>query len=303
MEARPMRAWAAILACASALAAGACGTIPEATTPVLPTGRIVSGEAVLKYYRTGDPAKPHIVLCHGLTDSNKTWVRLAPALAGDYHVVTYDHRGHGESTLPPGDVTYEDLSDDLADLITRLGLRKPVLIGHSMGAVTVAHLAAHRPELVRAIVVEDPPWWKATFDDSPKAAKKHVSGWIGWVSKVKAADYDKAVADCRKKHPNWSAGDCEGWVYSEKRVSLDFLRRFTSGGLPWNEFLGDIACPALLVYAERGIVKDETARIAKRTIRGLKAVRIEKSGHSIHRDRFEEFLEAVTRFLDEVHAE
>ncbi len=254
MNVRPTRAWGALLACASALTVGACRSSYEPAAPVLPTGRIVSGEAVLQYYRTGD-------------------------------------------------VTYEDLSNDLARLITQLELRRPILIGHSMGAATVAHLAAHRPELVSGIIVEDPPWWKATFDDSPKVAKKHVAGWIGWVSKVKASERDAAVAECRKKHARWSAGDCEGWVYSEKKVSLDFLRRFTSGGLAWNKFLGDIAAPALLVYAERGIVKDETARIAERTIRGLKAVRIEKSGHSIHRDRFEEFLAAVVGFLEEVHAE
>ncbi len=226
-----------------------------------------------------------------------------PALEEKYHVVTYDHRGHGESTLPAGDVTYKELSDDLVRLINALGLSKPVLIGHSMGASTVTYLAAHHPELIGGVIVVDPPWGKATFDDSPKTAKKQVTGWTRWVSKVKETEYARAVEQCRRKNPRWSAGDCEGWVYSEKKVSLDYLRQFTSGGIRWNEFVGKISCPALLVSAERGIVSENTARIAAGAIRNLKTVRIKGAGHSIHRDRFEEFLEAVVRFLGEMGGE
>jgi hypothetical protein len=123
------------------------------------------------------------------------------------------------------------------------------------------------------------------------------------VSKVKEAEFGAAVEQCRRKHPRWSAGDCEGWVYSEKKVSLDYLKRFTSGGIRWNEFVGDISCPALLISAQRGIVSEDTARVAARAIRSLKTVRIKGAGHSIHRDRFEEFLEVVARFLGEVCGE
>ncbi|MHC4251946.1 MAG: alpha/beta fold hydrolase, partial [Planctomycetota bacterium] len=175
MSKRSMCAVGPLMVCASALSVGACQPVAEQAAAVLPSGRVASGDARLQYYRTGDVDRPHVVLCHGLTDSHKTWVRLVPALEERYHVVTYDHRGHGESTLPPGDVTYKELSHDLVSLIRTLELRRPVLIGHSMGASTVTYVAAHHPELVGGIIVVDPPWGKATFDGSPKKAGKRVT--------------------------------------------------------------------------------------------------------------------------------
>lgn len=94
-----------------------------------------------------------VLLVHGWTLDRQSWRRVAHALpghcAGDIRVLRYDHRGHGQSDqAAPGGTTIEQLADDLAEVITQLVPRGPiVLAGHSMGGMTTMALAQRHPEL------------------------------------------------------------------------------------------------------------------------------------------------------------
>src|SRR5205823_1964466 len=110
----------------------------------------------IHYYRTGSDKKPSILLLHGITDSGLCWPRVAHDLEGGYDVIMTDARGHGHSGAST-DFSIALLADDAAAVIRALGLEKPYVWGHSMGAITAATLAAAYPDLVRAIVLEDPP--------------------------------------------------------------------------------------------------------------------------------------------------
>ena len=110
--------------------------------------------ADLQCYRTG--TGPPIVLAHGFYDSGLRWVPLANDLADEYEVVTYDARGHGRSDAPPTGYELKDRITDLRAVVRKFDLDDPVLLGHSMGAVTVARTAATYPDLSRGVVLEDP---------------------------------------------------------------------------------------------------------------------------------------------------
>jgi pimeloyl-ACP methyl ester carboxylesterase len=100
-----------------------------------------------------------VVLLHGLTATRRYVLHGSVTLArGGYRLVSYDARGHGESTAgPEGDYDYEALSDDLRAVVAeRCGEARPVLAGHSMGCHTaVAHALEHADE-VAALVLEGP---------------------------------------------------------------------------------------------------------------------------------------------------
>ena len=80
------------------------------------------------------------------------------ALAGEYDMILPDARGHGLSDQPPTGYAPQDHAADVAGLIRGLGLERPILIGHSMGAGVAATVAAHYPDLVAGAILEDPPW-------------------------------------------------------------------------------------------------------------------------------------------------
>src|SRR5689334_11621176 len=119
-------------------------------------GQINANGITIHYYRSGGDKKPSILLLHGITDSGQCWPRVAVDLEGSYDTIMTDARGHGHSGAS-ADFSIALLADDAAAVIRALGLEKPYVWGHSMGAITAATLAAAYPGLVRAVVLEDPP--------------------------------------------------------------------------------------------------------------------------------------------------
>ncbi|MCE7982929.1 MAG: alpha/beta hydrolase [Caldilinea sp. CFX5] len=112
---------------------------------------------------------------------------VARVLAEQYDVIMPDARVHGRSDGGETGFTPEILTEDAVGLIHALKLARPTLIGRSNGAVTAFLVAAHHPELVRAIVMEDPP---AGGMPSP-AVRQEVSGgnwfqeWMTWLQRLK----------------------------------------------------------------------------------------------------------------------
>lgn len=86
----------------------------------------------------GDTEKPTIVLVHGYPDSSCVWDRVVPILARDWHVVTYDVRGCGESDVPAkvSDYALPQLNADLKSLIDQISPDEPVhVVGHDWGSI------------------------------------------------------------------------------------------------------------------------------------------------------------------------
>jgi NAD(P)-dependent dehydrogenase (short-subunit alcohol dehydrogenase family)/pimeloyl-ACP methyl ester carboxylesterase len=87
----------------------------------------------------GDPGQPTVVLVHGYPDSKEVWSEVAGRLAGRFHVVLYDVRGHGRSTAPRplrGGFTLAKLTDDFLAVADAVSPGRPVhLVGHDWGSV------------------------------------------------------------------------------------------------------------------------------------------------------------------------
>src|SRR5437588_7141633 len=120
-------------------------------------GNVQANGITIHYHRTGGNNKPSILLLHGVTDNGLCWSRVTHDLEGSYDVIMTDARGHGRSSSPATGFSTPLLADDAAAVIQALELHKPVLFGHSMGARTASMVAANYPDLVRAVVLEDPP--------------------------------------------------------------------------------------------------------------------------------------------------
>jgi len=96
-----------------------------------------------------------IVLCvHGMTSSRKSWERTALHLRGRFRVVSYDQRGHGDSSGVTGPMTIERAVRDLENVVASLGETPHALLGHSWGGAVV--ILAGRSLPVRRVVAIDP---------------------------------------------------------------------------------------------------------------------------------------------------
>ena len=132
----------------------------------------------IHYSRTGGD-RPPLVLSHGATDSGLCWTRVARDLASDY-VILPDARGHGLSDAPDSGYSSADRAADLAGFIDALGLQRPAVGGHSMGAATTLRFIADHPEVASCAVLEDPPFWlgerqaAAPGRDNPRDAMRRT---------------------------------------------------------------------------------------------------------------------------------
>ena len=82
-----------------------------------------------------------VVLLHEWAADHAAWDRFIPALADSFTVYAWDARGHGLTGATPatqaGAPTVERMARDLSQVIDRLALEAPVVVGHSMGALTL----------------------------------------------------------------------------------------------------------------------------------------------------------------------
>jgi pimeloyl-ACP methyl ester carboxylesterase len=100
----------------------------------------------------GPPGAPVVVLSHAIGTDLSIWQAQAGALARDWRVVRYDHRGHGASPVPPGPYAIAELGEDLLRLLDRVGAERASICGLSLGAMTALWVAAHAPDRVDRVV-------------------------------------------------------------------------------------------------------------------------------------------------------
>lgn len=111
-----------------------------------------------------------LVLIHGSWGERQTWGFVLPALAESFRVISYDRRGHGESTAPPDAGTVHDDVADVAALIDALGDGRAHVVANSYGACIALRLAAAHPERVVRMVCHEPPMLGVLdADDDSKA--------------------------------------------------------------------------------------------------------------------------------------
>lgn len=100
--------------------------------------------STLAVHLAGDPEGPVVVLAHCWTGSRHTWAPVTRRLvAAGCRVVRWDQRGHGRSVAGHMGHSIEGLADDLATVLDELDLDDVVLVGHSMGGMTVQSFATH----------------------------------------------------------------------------------------------------------------------------------------------------------------
>lgn len=119
--------------------------------------QIATAGPTLSVDADGSAEAPPLLLLHGITSSTRTWDWLVPDLADRYHVLRLDFRGHGRSARAPGAYDFPGYIADAAAVCEQIGGQPCIVIGHSLGGGTAAALAQQHPDLVRAVVLEDPP--------------------------------------------------------------------------------------------------------------------------------------------------
>jgi pimeloyl-ACP methyl ester carboxylesterase len=264
----------------------------------------------IHYYRTGGD-KPQLVINHGAGDDGLCWTRVALELEKDFDLILPDARGHGKSASGKKDYSTRQREEDLACLIQRLKLDRPVVGGHSMGADTSMHLAANHPELTRGIFLEDPPIFLPgeTLVNGNQTVKMEDIGktMASYMRMIRLTPKFIGIRLARKASPTYPDIEILPWINSKKRLSFDFLNSMASMQVinidPFEVFRR-ITVPVLLFIGDRekmAIVSQETAHKAAQVNHRIQLVHLEGASHDIRRTRFDGYMPALKQFLYEVY--
>jgi len=262
--------------------------------------------ASLHYYRTGAGEKPPLMLLHGFSDNGLCWMPVARELEAGWDVILPDARGHGKSARVEAGGTYDHPADTAA-LIRALGLKDPVLGGHSMGAATASTVEARFPRLVKALILEDPPWreWAPAPVEEEKPDTPPANPWWDWLVSLPEKSLDEIIAKGKADNPDWPDVEFPVWAESKRQFDVNVLQAegFRMG---WREVVKAINVPTLLITADRekgGIVSLEDATEAARLSDCIRIAHVPGVGHNIRRENFTRFMEVVKAFLTETKAQ
>lgn len=246
-------------------------------------------------HRAGALGSPVIVLVHGFSDDGRCWGAFAERVADRFDIVAVDARNHGGSGRGAADAGL--LADDLAAVIRSLGGPAPMLIGHSIGASTVANTAASWPDLADRIVLEDPPWRLTTAEDGELATRRDAAArWIGSLADLAV---DQLIELGQRQHPTWTDDEIIPWAQAKQR--LDEMAVHHLQPFDWIAVVPKIACPTLVVQGDPARDSIATPQLVNRILELNANVRVGKvdgAGHNIRRDALAGYLGVVVPFIE-----
>jgi N-formylmaleamate deformylase len=240
-----------------------------------------------------DPRAPAILLLPGITSPAITWSFVAEPLAATHRVFVLDIRGRGLSESRPGlGYSVDDYAADARGVIEGLGLERPTVIGHSMGARIAARLGATAPQLASKLVLVDPPL-------SGPGRPPYPTPLSNYLNAIEAASRGATVEEFRRFTPTWTDEQIAlrlEWLptcgveavtqshrmFHEEDIFPDFPR---------------LTCPTLFIYASKAtVVTPEQAGEIGKLLRHGQIVPV-AAGHMIPWDNLPDFLAAMRPFL------
>jgi N-formylmaleamate deformylase len=268
-------------------------------------GKVTANGIEQHYYRAENPGKLSVVLLHGVTDNGMCWVAVARALREAYDVIMLDARGHGKSEAPTEGYGSLERAADVAAFVEEMGLDRPVLFGHSMGADTAITAAEIYPGLFRGVILEDPPWRE--MEGPPPAAEEVARRAEAWRTDIEqrqsSMTVEDLVAQAQRENPQWPEVELEPWAESKLQVSPNVASVFGSLRQNWRQSVGSASCPILLITGDPergGIVSPEIAEEVSDLWQNGRLAHVSGTGHCVHRDQFAPVMRAVQEFLSEL---
>lgn len=259
---------------------------------------------------------PPLILLHGIT---RKWTDFAPLLAHllpRWQVIGLNFRGHGGSTRTPGHYLLRDYLTDAVRALEPLCKEPAVLLGHSLGALAAIGLAGQRPELVRAIAVEDPPSVRLMpriretpffmlFDGLQRLAgsARPIPELVRLVGQLEMPQ--------GPGKPSLRLGelrDATSLRYTARclqELDPEALTPLLAGqlldGVDWQQTLGKVRCPALVLYGEMprgGMLSQPEAEEMGRTLPDAAVLQVKGVGHLLHWLGTEETVRYMLGFLE-----
>lgn len=278
-----------------------------------------AGEIKVNYAETLDTGPP-LVLLHGLGRRWQVFLPLIPSLAPRWHIYAPDLRGHGTSTHASRGYRVSQYAEDIVRFLRETVTEPVILFGHSLGGMVSIWIAAHYPDLVRALILGDNVISGDSFEHSMYptlfAGLRDLATKGGSTEEIA-----QGLARIQLKVPGLEEmvpiGDLPGndeahllwWAHCLESVDPDTFAMTLEGSSfeDWDgeKLLRQIRCPSLLLQANPelgGLMSDTDVKRALELVPDAMHVRFPTLGHALYIQQAEPVLRAVTDFLESLRA-
>ncbi|MBT5320083.1 MAG: alpha/beta hydrolase [Chloroflexi bacterium] len=265
--------------------------------------QLSTGEMTLNYVEGDDRGAP-LVFIHGIGGRWQQWSQEIGLVSHAWHPYAVDLRGHGRSSSAETGYKFGDYPRDIISLLENAVDGPAVLVAHSLGAVTTVGVASERPDLVRAVVLEDPPIFS-----HQRLGRSRRADEFGWIQDLgrKKLEISEMIPLIAEKYPDQDAAEVRSRAIAYKGLDPEVysptLDGSTMDGFDAEARLAAIRCPALLLQAdpEHGAaMTNEEAERAAGLIPDCTLVQMKNVGHGIHRGDPVGFRRAMFDFLDTI---
>lgn len=247
-------------------------------------GQIVSrGDTSLYVSETGKREGTPIVLLHGGLGSRNDFAPLAKGLAADFRLIAIDSRGHGRSPLGNAPLTYHQLEQDIAVVLTELGLVDAGIIGHSDGGIAALRLGASDAVRPRFIVTVGAHWDMPT-DEPTREIYEGIT-----VSEWRDMFQDQVQN------------------YEAENPAPDFAKLFEATKAMWlgsgehaypGASVSSITCQLLVIRGDEDflVTRRQAFELAER-VEGARLLNLPFASHTVLEDSPEQVLPALKAFI------
>lgn len=267
------------------------------------------------YFAVTGEGQPMLLL-HGALRDSGDFHSLLPSLAKRWRVIAPDFRGHGQSPWADGNYHVADYVEDALAVLQGIQDTPAIIVGHSLGAMVAAAVAAELPRQVRAIVLEDPPFetMGSRIGETALLAYFQQIQQLA-VQSLPVEELADALANVRLVDPVTAettrlgdTRDCEAIrLYAnclhrgDPRVLSSIVAGTWLKGYDVESVFRRIECPVLLLQgnlALGGMLTEADATSVSAWCRNCTHIRLPDVGHHIHSTLPETMLRLVQSFVD-----
>lgn len=260
---------------------------------------IIKANNINMYYELYGAGEP-LVLISGFATDHLAWRAVVNDFAKHYQVLLFDNRGAGQTDTPDMDYSVELFAADTMALCDALGLKKPHIVGHSMGGMIAQTIAHQYSDKISSITVcgsrcRSNKLTEVLFKFIGKLRKENIpreyllESFLPWIFSNEFLEQPEVIPTLtafylNNPYPQTNLG------YDKQ---LNAVTAFDSG--PW---IKHIKTPTLVIAAEKDIViPPEQSREIADKIPHAKYICLPHSGHAMQVEQPEMFAKTVMDFL------
>lgn len=267
----------------------------------------MSTSSHLSSIHSGVAGAPLLVLMHGFTDNAASLSAQQAHWTPHYDVIAVDTRGHGLSPKfepdqldNPFDTIMADYVDFIDTVLSTTGHDKAVLVGHSMGGAIASTVAATHPDLVSALLLEEPAWLSPQqqkfYRDNAQPTVDHVR----WV----IDNPIQALSDNRRDYPTWPLEEACAWQQGKVQVDQAFVAcGEVAPRNDWKDVAAAITVPTLVITSDgEDVLLGQSGLDAVNAVgnSNIRTALVPGARHCVRREQTKKYHEKADKFLQEV---